>query len=232
MSGIKDEIYSYLQDYPPSMELLKCLEETGDLYLIGGVLREYKDYGKIKKLRDIDIVIDIKSMDSWNNILKKYNPGRNKFDGYKIECSNLIVDIWSISECWAYRENIIKCDPAKYVENLPQTVFLNMDSIVYDMRNDRWFDKIYRAAKDRGILDVVLEDNPHLELNILRAIILKERYHMVFSEKLISIIKRYNTAELCKKLLVIQEKRYKESIVSAEVINNILEECSGSSRLL
>ena len=48
MSGIKDEIYSYLQDYPPSMELLKCLEETGDLYLIGGVLREYKDYGKIK----------------------------------------------------------------------------------------------------------------------------------------------------------------------------------------
>ena len=74
MSGIKDEIYSYLQDYPPSMELLNCLEETGDLYLIGGALREYKDYGKIKKLRDIDIVIDIKLMDRWNNILKKYNP--------------------------------------------------------------------------------------------------------------------------------------------------------------
>lgn len=226
MSGIKDEIYSYLQDYPPSMELLNCLEEAGDLYLIGGALREYKDYGKIKKLRDIDIVIDIKLMDRWNNILKKYNPGRNKFDGYKIVCSNLIVDIWSINECWAYRENIIKCEPDKYVENLPRTVFLNMDSIVYDMRNDRWFDKIYRVAKDSGILDVVLEDNPHLELNILRAIILKERYQMVFSDKLISIIKKHDTADLYKKLLMIQEKRYKESIVSAEVINNILRECN------
>lgn len=75
-------------------------------------------------------------------------------------------------------------------------------------------------------MDVVLEDNPHLELNILRAIILKERYQMVFSDKLISIIKKHDTADLYKKLLMIQEKRYKESIVSAEVINNILRECN------
>lgn len=50
-----------------------------------------------------------------------------------------------------------------------------MDSIIYDMSNDRWLDEIYKEAKDSKILDVVLEDNPHLELNILRAIIFKRK---------------------------------------------------------
>ncbi len=226
MCKIRQQIYTYLQEYPPSMELFQQLEKTGDLYLIGGVLREYRDYGELRKLRDIDIIINIKSMDNWNALLQKYVHSRNKFDGYKIICSNLIIDIWSISECWAYKECIIKCEPDKYVENLPKTVFLNMDSIIYDMRNDRWFDEIYQEAKANGILDVVLEDNPHLELNILRAIILKERYQMSFSEKLIGIVKKYDIDELYRNLILIQEKRYKEIVVSPKVIKDILLGCN------
>lgn len=225
MSRLREEIYAYLQEYPPSLKLFQSLEETGDLFLIGGILREYRDYGKLVKLRDIDIIIDIRYMDQWYNILQKYDHVKNKFDGYKIICSNLIVDIWPLNECWAYREKKIICRPDQYVENLPKTVFLNMDSIIYDLSNNLWLDEIYKEAKKSGILDVVLADNPHLELNILRAVILKERYKMEFSDKLVHMIVQKDVEELYAKLIMIQEKRYKEEIVSPKIIKEILLEC-------
>lgn len=225
MGELREEIYAYLKDYPPSLKLFKRLEETGDLFLIGGILREYRDNEKLVKLRDIDIIIDIRDTGQWNAILQEYNHVKNKFDGYKIICSNLIMDIWPLHECWAYRAKKIICEPDQYVENLPRTVFLNMDSIIYDMSNGLWFDDIYKEAKRSGILDVVLADNPHLELNILRAVILKERYQMAFSDKLVHIIAQKDVEELYAKLVVIQEKRYKEEIVSPKVIKEVLLDC-------
>ncbi|MFR2170674.1 MAG: hypothetical protein ACLS54_08380 [Anaerostipes hadrus] len=65
-------IENYLNYHPPAEQLFKELYEIGEIYLIGGVLREFLDAGDIKNLRDIDIVINTKEIDKFNEICLKY----------------------------------------------------------------------------------------------------------------------------------------------------------------
>ena len=74
MRDLNQEIYSYLLQYPPALEMYDMLEKTGNIYLIGGILREYKDKGEIQKIRDIDIIIEVTVESYWQELLKKYQP--------------------------------------------------------------------------------------------------------------------------------------------------------------
>lgn len=224
LNDIKNSVYDYLDKHPYSLELFHLLEDAGNLYLVGGMLREYKDNGKIESLHDMDIIISVKDRNKWNEILEQYNPVQNKFKGYKFICHDLLIDVWEIQNTYAYKEHKIICTPEEYVKNLPKTVFLNIDAIFYDWENDLWLDEFYNQAKDTNILDIVLEDNPHTDLNILRAIILKEKYHMTFSEKLVNIINKYDITELYDSISDLNRRRYKQS-VSDDVIWNTLKEC-------
>lgn len=224
MKSLKEMIHLYLKKHPPALELFSMLEKAGSLYLIGGVLREFKDNGDILDLRDIDIVIDVEDDECWENILSKFHTNKNRFGGYKLYCSGLIVDIWPLDETWAYKNNIVKCSPEKYAECLTDTVFLNIDAIVYDMKKDLWYDKGYQEAIKSRILDVVLECNPEVPLNIVRAIVLKRRYNMEFSQRLKSIIRaeKASSDNFIGLLMDIQRKRYRKEILSQELINEAL----------
>ena len=50
-----DALHDYFISRPQLRELYDLLEQVGYIYLIGGVLREYKDHECIINLRDIDI---------------------------------------------------------------------------------------------------------------------------------------------------------------------------------
>ncbi len=224
MKMIKDAILAYLGKYPPSLRLFHRLEETGDIYLIGGVLREFKDNDDIINLRDIDIVIDVKNTESWNSILSEFQVGVNRFGGFKLICSGLVIDIWSLNDTWAYRNHIIKCEPENYVKRLTDTVFLNIDSIVYDMKRDIWHKEKYDGAMKSGVLDVVLEYNPQIPLNIMRALILKKRYSMVFSQKLKIIIREEmkKQEDFISFLMQVQEARYHKELFTRKEIDTLL----------
>lgn len=224
MKRLKEAIHQYLKKHPPSLRLFQMLEKTGDIYLIGGVLREFKDNEDIKELRDIDIVIDIKIEENWKKILCEFQTDRNTFGGYKLVCSNLIVDVWPLEETWAYRNHIIQCDFNEYAARLEDTVFLNIDAIIYDLKNDIWYDKGYRQAMQSGILDVVLTDNPQVPLNIVRAMILRKQYNMEYSKILKAIMKRETDAdeEFANKLLLIQNARYKRELLTIKEIEEEL----------
>lgn len=136
----------------------------------------------------------------------------------------MIIDIWSLDETWAYKNQIIKCKPSNYVEHLTSTVFLNIDAIVYDMKNNIWYDSEYREAMQSKVLDVLLECNPEVPLNIIRAIVLKRRYSMTYSSKLKRIIREEMNAKenFLDILMSIQMRRYKREILSRELIENEL----------
>lgn len=220
----------YLTKHHPARILFERLGELGDVYLIGGVLREIKDNGKILSLRDMDIILNTEREKDYEDFLKEYAPEINRFGGYKIQCHDLIVDIWLLRQTWAYSANIIKCDRKDYLKLLPKTVFLNMDSIVYDMKNDRWYDDEYQKAMETKILDVILEDNPFIELNIVRSFVLKKRYEMNFSDKLKCVIKRYvyglakKESDAAQKLYETQNMRYKKLILSEIEFEEMLRE--------
>ena len=63
--------------------------------------------------------------------------------------------------------------------------------------------------KNREI-DIVLEKNPQLLLNTVRAFVLKKRYNMCFSERLVRIIKR-------------EKERYGKEIMCKSEIQQIVE---------
>lgn len=225
MGNVREAVETYLQGYPPALKLFQQLVKVGELYLIGGVLREYKDNGTINELRDADFIIDIKDEALWKKMLEEYQPRGNHFDGYKFYCENhFLVDIWEVDKTWAYRNGIITYDKANYLESLPKTVFLNMDSIIYDLNADKWYDAIYQEAICSKVLDIVLKENPHVELNILRSLVLRRRYEMAYSDELQSLILQYmNTdVDFVNTLLDIQYNRYHKEVLSREEIEQEL----------
>lgn len=226
MKTMLNALYGFLDQYSPALEMYKMLEHAGDLYLIGGVLREYKDKGDIQELRDIDIIIDIASENYWEAFLQAYLPERNCFGGYKVLCGKFIFDVWILKETWAYREKVVSCASEEYVRYLPETVFLNLDAIVYDIKRNLWYDQKYQEAMKSQVIDVVLEKNPQILLNIVRAFLLKKRYAMSFSEKLVSIIEneRNKNQDFVENLMQIQKKRYKETMIAQQEIENCLRE--------
>lgn len=201
------------------------LYNTGDLYLIGGALREFLETGNIKDAKDIDVVIDTKETDKFDAVCKKYHARKNFFDGYKITYHDIVVDVWRIEQTWAYRENIINCSEEDYLKNLPFTVFFNLDSLVYDIKRNVWYDELYIKAKESNTLDIVLEENPHIDLNILREMIFQNRYHMKYSIRLKELIlDHYKKEREYEKILHdIQFKRYKKEILSLNDIKNQLD---------
>lgn len=224
MKTVTDAVCDFLKKHPPSLELYKALHQAGDLYLIGGVLREYKDKGDIQELRDIDIIIDVTSEEAWCEILHKYSPVKNSFGGYKMLCRDFVIDVWILKETWAYREGVISCTESERAEYLQETVFLNLDAIIYDIKRDIWYDQIYREAMRSKNIDIVLLKNPQLYLNIIRAFVLKKRYNMSFSERLTGIIKREKELNnnLVNDLLHIQKERYRKEIMCADEIEQVV----------
>ena len=218
---MKNTIYTYLKKHPPAFELFEFLEQIGNVYLIGGVLREFLDHRAINDLRDIDIIIDIKNRGLWSEVLNKYELSSNRFGGHKLICDGLLIDTWPIEQTWAFREKIIDCPPEQYVSMLPETVFLNIDGIIYDWNREQWYDSKYQNAVATKILDVVLAPNPHIALNIVRTFVLKQRYDMVLSLALQRIIcaeykKFANIEQFVETLMTEQTRRYGKAILSKE----------------
>ena len=224
MRAIADAVNNFLRQYPPSLDIFEHLKAAGNLCLIGGVLREYKDKGDIRQLIDIDIIIDITCEKTWMEFLNKYHPARNSFGGYKVLCQEFILDVWILKETWAYREKVIPCDPEDYIRYLPETVFLNLDGIIYDLKNDVWYDPKYQEAVKKNEIDVVLEKNPQIMLNIIRTFVLKKRYGMSFSERLADIIEREKRRNGCfiNNLMDVQEERYKKIVIAQRELEQML----------
>ncbi|WP_049962411.1 hypothetical protein [Oribacterium sp. FC2011] len=201
-------------------ELYDELCDIGNLYLIGGSLRDFKRHKNFDFSRDIDVVIDVRNEKKWENFIAENGHQQNKFGGYKIRLSKTKIDIWQIDKTWAYVNKKIACDKSCYVSNLKKTVFFNIDAILYDITQKRFYDYVYKKAIEHNLLDIVLEDNPEIDLNISRAIVLKNQYSLRYSDSLIKFIKKHgrNDEEYYKKIYNIIKKRYNGEIIKKEQV--------------
>lgn len=220
--NVSEIVEEYLNTCPPALELYNKLKQAGNIYLIGGVLREILDNDGIKELRDIDVIIDCDD-NQYDAIISQYNTRSNAFGGLKVQCQNLIFDVWQLNSTWAYKNNAIQCSCDEYVSRLPETVFLNIDGIVYDIVNDRWNKSIYDEAVRTNVLDVVLADNPYIDLNVVRAMVIRQRYSMTYSARLRDIIQHNMRESYDKELYNIELQRYGREILTLEDIQKELE---------
>lgn len=218
-NGVRQEIIKYFIKYPPALELFQKLLEIGDIYVMGGILREYNDKHRIEKLRDADFAVNIRDEKRWINILQEIPNRRNRFGGHKFVCSGFVIDVWDVRKTWAFSTGIIKVEGNNYFKYLPKSVFLNLDALTYDLSNDRWNDSIYKDAIKKRELEIVLRENPYEGLNILRAMILRRRYSMRYSAELANTIIEYlKKGGTVQKLFETQQERYGYFVLSKDDI--------------
>ncbi len=156
---IKQKLLGYLQNHIPAKDIIEKLCKSGNIYLVGGACREYKDHSDFEYLRDVDIVIDITDKKAFEKITHEYPLRKNRFGGYKFFCEGLTVDVWSIDDTWAFKEKMITCPRDEYIDRFKDTVFFNIDAIVYDWNNDSWIADKYTDVVSLKTLDIVMP--PH-----------------------------------------------------------------------
>ncbi|WP_394884790.1 hypothetical protein [Clostridium butyricum] len=225
---LSEDFYKLIKEYPDANSLINQLGKYGELLLFGGAVREYNDSGFETMPRDFDIVISKNNNVDLDMILQNFYYKKNRFNGYKLNTNGIEFDIWELENTWAFKENKINCSQNEYKYRLQDTVFLNIDSVVYNLTARKMFDEKYEKAMKSKEIDVVLEDNPYKELNMVRAIALKNKYDMEFSARLKNMIKSFidendDCINSCiDKLYEVQYNHYLEYKVKRETIRNEL----------
>ncbi|KQX68474.1 hypothetical protein [Paenibacillus sp. Root444D2] len=193
--------------------LFKNLEYYGELILIGGAVR---DLCSNVLPRDFDFVINSSETD-FEELFEGFQFKKNRFGGYKVLIDDFEFDIWSIKNHWAFRENIL--EPIE--ENIVKGSFFNIDALQVNISRGTIDASIYNEVADNGILDIILDDyaerlNPNPEVNIVRAIVLKNKWGLVLSDRLTFYIDRWldQTHNPKLKLLQAEMKHYGENFIT------------------
>lgn len=215
-SQIKIDFYDVLSDRPNALNLIRELEQKSNLLLFGGCIREYYENNFKNIPRDFDIVITGLEQDL-NSVFQEFNIPykKNKFGGYKILVDNLQFDMWEIQNTWAFKGKKVQYHMPI---DLAKTVFLNIDSILYDLNRELLFDVGFSNAISSKEIDIVLFPNPYPELNLTRAFRYKYKYNLQFSNQLQSYLDNWlnkfdNKLNAINHLKNIELKRYKNSII-------------------
>jgi len=219
---IKTELVSLLKMREDTLEFITELSEVGDLLFFGGSIRHVY-FEKIEDYpRDFDIAIKFRNKNKFNEVINKYDFKVNRFGGYKFNISNTEFDVWDLNNTWAFKNTYLRaCE-----ENLVKSVFLNVDGIVFNFNKSKLYDYgITQTIKTKEI-DILLPNNPQVELNLLRALIFKKKYNFELSSRLKKLLNDFNNKgnnEFLEQLHSLQFSHYKtEKISKLEIANEIM----------
>ncbi|POB14395.1 hypothetical protein [Halobacteriovorax sp. DA5] len=112
------------------IELL--INNSLEVLIFGGLLRDLTIDGLKFFKSDVDIVLDGSEIDFSLILLrisKSYNMKKNKFGGYRIKLNYWVIDIWLLSNTFAFKKKHVEYREQK---DLLKTVFFNWDAIYYN----------------------------------------------------------------------------------------------------
>lgn len=187
------ELYRYICDVirssGVSVSSFENLVGRYEVVLFGGSVRDYV-YDKEKcKIRDLDFVFDgFESRECLYSALKgvfgEENFGFNQFGGIKSKKNGLVLDCWRLEDTYAYKKRMIQ----PTIDNLLQTVFLNIDQYAYNISRNEYVGEC-NLRKFPEQLDIVLYIEECMELNLVRAMVYSRKYRLPLSKRLQSMIR-------------------------------------------
>jgi len=207
---------------------LDRLMSISTVYLFGGAIRDFFD-NHFDLSRDIDFVIEAQSDNSIDVLdlcgtLENVIVKKNRYNGYKIMFNDLItVDVWNLMDTWAFKTN--KLEPS--ASNLLKSVYLNVDALVFSLNSNAFLDNCdsaYMDIKKNHLIDIVFEETPFEELNLLRALVLQKKYAYDLSTRLNQRLKSYignDKKTAVENLIGLQKAHYDEEILSEHELNAI-----------
>ena len=175
-----------LHKNPKLKYLLFNIFVYGSAYIVGGYLRDFLNGNKS---RDLDIIIDLSN----DKLIKIINDSNclysiNRHGGIKIIFRNLIVDMWSIENNWAFKNELVKFNEEDKLESIAKGCFYNYDSLVINLHTFNLNIQYYNQYLKQKKLEILLKStpyknlNPTSEANILRAFYLKKKDQIQFSK--------------------------------------------------
>lgn len=164
----------------------------GSAYVVGGYFR---DFLLKKESRDIDIITDIDSKKLEEFVIQsKCIYDVNRYGGIKIKLRHTEIDIWSISNNWAFKNKLVKLNENNILESIAKGCFYNYDALVINLHNGNCCVKYFEKCIQNRELDILLNNslyknlNPSIEANILRALFISKYLGFNFSEKLLDYL--------------------------------------------
>lgn len=121
--------------------------------------------------RDVDVVVEA-SLDDLARLFQDVLVRRTRFGGLHLNAKGWMLDVWPLSETWAFRELRIG---SRDFEALTRTTFLNVEAVTVDLSRRPGGRRVhalgfFEAVKTRT-LDINLEENPFPQLAAIRALI-------------------------------------------------------------
>jgi hypothetical protein len=204
----------------------KAVIELGVLYMVGGALRDIKN--DIEP-RDLDFIYK-GDINSFERVLEDFNLAKNRFGGYKLSFDNIIVDIWSFNDNWAFKHRLFTHSE----NNIQKGAFYNFDSIVLNINSKKLYSENFNKCLKKRQLDFVsskkgyIDSNPNIELNIVKAFYVKEKYGLQLSKKIERYILNWKKSEINppKKLKFIEHSHFNINVFSEEKYSDLLSNLS------
>jgi hypothetical protein len=147
------------------------------IYLFGGTVRDLVIFGRVANPVDIDLVVGDVSSKDLESVLGRFSVRKTYLGGLKLLINNTSVDIWPLSETWAFRTCQFQCPT---FSELPKTTFLNVEAIAVELTHDcSRAGRIYSRGFFEGIvkrtIDINFEPNPYPGEAVIRSMALAGR---------------------------------------------------------
>jgi len=187
-NSLKKDVLKKLENNSSAYTFITNLMADNTVYLFGGAIRDFFD-NTLCSSRDLDFVVEAKQnqkldISQYFHDFKDISYTKNRYEGYKVVFNDkLTIDIWNLADTWAFKNK--KLYPS--AENLMKSVYLNVDALVYSLNYEKFLnncDVEYLQIKQKRILDIVYDETPYEDLNLLRALVFCQKYAFELSERL------------------------------------------------
>lgn len=204
-------------------EFLSEILSEASVYVFGGAVRDYLNK-TFDTARDVDLVIESNNsnkvdIEYYLDYLNIVSFKKNRFNGYKVFFDDLVVDIWNLQDTWAFQNTHLESSP----ENLMKSVYLNVDALVYSLNSKTYLENCNDLYSKINVLDIVFDQTPYEELNLLRALVFKDRYSLnvsqILRDKINILLKGSKTSY--KLLKDLQNQHYNQILLDDKKLNEI-----------
>jgi len=167
------------------MKFFYELFTIGSAYVVGGYFR---DFLLNNSSRDVDIITDITQDQLFSLVINsKVNFKLNRHGGIKIILTQIEIDIWTIDNNWAFKNNLVKLNENDVLNSIAKGCFYNFDALVINLHTFNYNIRYFTESLNKKDLNILQENsvyknlNPSIEANILRAIYLNKIYSLKYT---------------------------------------------------
>lgn len=222
---LTEKVQRFLRsDNPVAKKLRELAAGDWRTYLFGGTVREILLKVEDSQIRDLDVVINDEGFPRFREAFAPHITGTNRFGGLRLLLDRVPVDAWAISSTWAFQTGHV---PHAFKHRLPETTFLNIDSVVFEITPGRVRRRLtagpFLEAIENNVLDIVLPENPHPSLAAVRTIRMHLRYDMPMSRRLAQYILDYLETDGVDGCLAEQLRHYHRVVVDRDELQTLVE---------